>query len=331
MLDELLKHNKLGNKEELLFLLFNGLSTDGHYSVESIKKYCISNLFSISRNFEGLLSLCKFISFVQITDDKISLNNGHFKQTEYERTTYLEQFHFYLHLINALKNANALQDIFTPDNIKFSQQLSQYYIVESKFPYRFFPLRNILISTGFFYKHENWVNHLIIKREFTQDFKNYVIDEIFVQHKNKQKSSLSQLKKNQQAKEEAGRRAEEFALQYEHSRLQGHVTAGLIKLISDEYVNAGYDIQSFEGYDSIFIDRFIEVKSYANEVSFFWSKNEIETAKELKSKYFLYLIDRSRINEENYKPQQIQDPYKKIFESDIWNKETENWKITLEE
>jgi len=70
------------------------------------------------------------------------------------------------------------------------------------------------------------------------------------------------------------------------------------------------------------IDRFIEVKSYDREVSFFWSRNEVEKAKELKGKYYLYLVDRSRIKENDYKPQQFQDPYKKVFENEIWRKQT---------
>ena len=82
--------------------------------------------------------------------------------------------------------------------------------------------------------------------------------------------------------------------------------------------------------DSFINNRFIEVKSYNNEISFYWSKNELEKAKELKSKYFLYLVDRSLMNQDGYVPKVFQNPFKKIFENDLWRKEIESWKITIE-
>lgn len=52
-------------------------------------------------------------------------------------------------------------------------------------------------------------------------------------------------------------------------------------LVTDEFANAGYDIESFQNLDSIIIDRFIEVKSFENKIQFYWSKNELEKAKEI--------------------------------------------------
>ena len=100
-------------------------------------------------------------------------------------------------------------------------------------------------------------------------------------------------------------------------------------MISEEFVNAGYDIESFNASDSISIDRFIEVKSYDGEKSFFWSKNEIDKAKELKDRYFLYLVNRKQIGIPSYKPHIIQNPYSRVFENDLWEIEPVNWKITL--
>ena len=113
--------------------------------------------------------------------------------------------------------------------------------------------------------------------------------------------------------------------------MNDHSSFEKIELISDVYVNAGYDIISFNDLDSFIIDRFIEVKSYREEISFYWSKNEVEKAKELATKYYIYLVDRSLMNKKDYVPKIIQDPYKKIFENEFWKKETENWKIILEQ
>jgi len=132
-------------------------------------------------------------------------------------------------------------------------------------------------------------------------------------------------------KNEAGKQSELFVLQYEQNRMNDHSSFEKIELISDVYVNAGYDIISFNDLDSFIIDRFIEVKSYREEISFYWSKNEVEKAKELATKYYIYLVDRSLMNKKDYVPKIIQDPYKKIFENEFWKKETENWKIILEQ
>ncbi len=152
MLEELLKHNKLGNKEELLFFLFEGLSTGNNESLLNVRKYCISNIFSISRCFNGALDFFQFISFIEINDDRISLNKKCFDPDQFDSQTYFNHFHLYEHLITALKKAGVLQEMFNANNLKFSSKLSQYYIVEKKFPYKYFPFRNVLLATGFFYR-----------------------------------------------------------------------------------------------------------------------------------------------------------------------------------
>jgi hypothetical protein len=42
-------------------------------------------------------------------------------------------------------------------------------------------------------------------------------------------------------------------------------------------------------------------------------------------------VDRARIASKGYEPIQIQNPRKKIFESELWKIETKNWKITFED
>jgi hypothetical protein len=92
-------------------------------------------------------------------------------------------------------------------------------------------------------------------------------------------------------------------------------------MISDEFVNAGYDIQSFDSIDSFVINRFIEVKTYSNEMAFYWSKNEVSTARELGERYWLYLVHHGSITSQSYLPRVFQDPYKRIYLDDEWIKE----------
>ncbi|RLD40178.1 MAG: hypothetical protein DRI86_15765, partial [Bacteroidetes bacterium] len=103
-----------------------------------------------------------------------------------------------------------------------------------------------------------------------------------------------------------------------------------IKIISSEFANAGYDIESFTGFNSIVPNRFIEVKSYTDNVIFYWSKNEVKTAKELGDDYFLYLIDRNKCHLNDYKPMIVKNPFNRVFSNDIWRIETDVWKISLE-
>lgn len=331
MLEELLKHDKIGSREEFCFFLFDSLSAGNDHVLANVRKYCISNVFSISRCFNGLVRFFQFISFINIHDDRVSVNQTNFDKTRFDKETYFDQFHLYYHLIKKLKEEGILQELFNVNNLKFNSRLSQYYVIENRFPYKYFMFRNMLLSTGFFHRNEEVENHLIVKKEFTDDFKRIVIDNFPTPNKSIRKISLTQLKNSQQAKEDAGRRAELFALQYEHQRLFGHPDLKKVEIISEKHANAGYDIESFDDLDSIVFDRFVEIKSYEGEVSFYWSRNEVERAKELREKYYLYLVDRSRITEDDYKPQKLQDPYKKVFDNELWKKEITNWKITLGE
>lgn len=92
--------------------------------------------------------------------------------------------------------------------------------------------------------------------------------------------------------ETLGKAAELEVVSYEHDRLKkflGNIPE--IKHVSLFQVNAGYDIHSFTVESSGIIDRFIEVKAVPiNNKKFFWSRNEIETAKYLGKRYYLYLV-----------------------------------------
>ena len=329
MLEELLKHNKIGNKEELLFFLFNGCKQLESNYISDVRKFCASNIFSISQSFEGILNLFHFISFIKIDNSNIIFEASIFNQTSFDKETYLEKFHFYNQLFDSLKKAGVLNRIFNKDNVKFNPDFDKYYILDNKFPYKYFSIRNMLSSTNFFERDRLYQNQLFVNAKFTEDFRQSIIKNLKEKGNKKNAISLNQLKKIISKKETVGKEAEVFVLEYETKRLKDHPDIDSIGIISDSYSNAGYDIESFNEKTSIMHDRFIEVKSYNGNVSFYWSRNEVEVAKQLKGKYFLYLADRTRISKNEYKPLIFQNPYRKIFESELWREETENWKITL--
>lgn len=78
-----------------------------------------------------------------------------------------------------------------------------------------------------------------------------------------------------------------------------------------------------------YVDRYIEVKSFSGEPLFYWSRNEVQIARELMDKYFLYLVDRDKMSEPGYTPKMYQNPYQKLFENEFWKKEPETWRISF--
>jgi hypothetical protein len=120
--------------------------------------------------------------------------------------------------------------------------------------------------------------------------------------------SPDQLERLQQAQSKQGADAEEFVLALEKKRLQGHAQLQLVRRISLTNTAAGYDIESFEGLRSFLPDRFIEVKSHQEVERFFLSSGEMEAAKELGERYYLYVIDMRRFGEAGYHPLIIRNP-----------------------
>jgi hypothetical protein len=130
--------------------------------------------------------------------------------------------------------------------------------------------------------------------------------------------------------EELGKEAEEWVLAFEKRRLAGHALIENVRRLSEEDVGAGYDIISFSTAQVLGHDYFIEVKSYATDLEFYWSDNEVMVSKELGERYKLYLVDRTRLNEDGYIPMIISGPYSHFFEGDGrgWNVEPSSYRIT---
>ncbi|HTA22768.1 MAG TPA: DUF3883 domain-containing protein [Terriglobales bacterium] len=94
-------------------------------------------------------------------------------------------------------------------------------------------------------------------------------------------------------KEEVGKLGETLVKEFERQRLLGlghRVEAHCVRNISNVRVNAGYDLESFDGPSpTVAYDRFIEVKgARGSQLRFFWSENEITIAKRLGKRYWIY-------------------------------------------
>jgi Protein NO VEIN, C-terminal len=331
MLGELLKHDNLGNEHELGYVLFQALHPADKQRLSDVTFICTSNIFSISRSINGIIGLLDFLSIIEINGDTLILNKKVFDPKDFKSATeYFRESHFFDCIFKRLHIADSIKYLFNQDNLKFSHNQNQYYVKSHLIKLDLFPIRNLLLALGFLEQNQTVPDHLYINSHFSEFFKKTVIDG-FEERTETKKITLKQLKKSLDRKDEAGKEGELFVLRYEQARLKDHPNFDKIELISETYVNAGYDILSFNDMDSFIHDRFIEVKSYSGEIAFYWSKNEVKKAKRLKDKYYLYLVDRYLMPNSEYVPKIFRNPYKKIFENDVWKKETENWKITIED
>ena len=183
----------------------------------------------------------------------------------------------------------------------------------------------ILYQTGFLQKNDL---SIIINPEFDK----------LISKKVKKKITLEQLEKNLEHQKKIGDIAEEIVLNFEKNRLKNlgfEDESNKTRKISIDFANAGYDIESFNGKTSDGLpNRFIEVKGTTKkELDFHWSINEINTAKNLGSNYWIYHV--SEIDVQNKisinEPKMINNPYDSIFSNDLFEKNIESYYIKEKE
>lgn len=330
MLEELLKYEKLGSSTELSFFLLKVLPLARNQKISDLRAYCTANHYTIGQSLNGILKLLEFMELVNISGEEILVQDEFFSSIKNGGKGF-DQSKFTKTLLFALRNAGSIESIFPSDAIKLDGVENIFYVKENFIPWQYTGVRNLLISLGFFMRSSSLgQNLLVINGEYTNFFFDEIIRNIKEADRSRRKKSLQLLKERQAQQELLGKEAEMFVLGFEQQRLKKHRLVDSIKRISEEYVNAGYDIESFNDNNSFFVDRFIEVKSYSEQIEFYWSANEVESAKELAENYFLYLVDRSKLSGGNYSPKIIQNPYRSIFENELWKKESQTWKFSLQ-
>lgn len=118
-------------------------------------------------------------------------------------------------------------------------------------------------------------------------------DSIVVYQQSKPKSSISEerFRAIQKTREQIGSTGENWVVEYEKNDLSknGHnELATRVERISKANISAGYDVLSYEISGN---EKFIEVKTTAlSRFEFFLSSNELEVAKDLKNRYWIYFL-----------------------------------------
>jgi hypothetical protein len=293
------------------------VSTSKLLTIENIKRKYLSH----AKNFDETIHFLIGVGFISIRAERFSLNS---KYKELLKGN------------NILKSNRTIKDYFLTSLVGRKNQylnytnnyLSLFKEMNKQFEFKptlqqrlkFSGLRNLLMELDFIC--------LDIKRNryFISNDKH----QLFINHQKRFKLSHKKFMKIMEDKETIGKLAELEIIQFEKKRLSSYPSlARKIEHVAISDVGAGYDILSYsitkDDIDKASL-RYIEVKAVSQiDYKFFWTSNEIETAKDLKGEYYLYLIPvlgKSRFDLNGLR--MIKAPYLNLYmKDDQWTKREE--------
>ncbi|APZ47348.1 hypothetical protein BW723_14125 [Polaribacter reichenbachii] len=319
MLKDLRKFDNLGTPNfffELLTTLKD--SEKQKWRIGDINQLFFNRVIDNHSVFEGCILLAFRINLIIEVNGNIELDQ---KFENYLNSKNQMNDKFVERLFLSLESVNEIYEIFSSEN--FSQDIvyQSLQLKSSAFGFKYSNLKQLLIDFNVLKVHPtNEINNLIINTRYKKIFDKVILPQI-----KKRKIGIEEFKKLMEQQQIYGEEAEKFVLKYEHNRLNG---VKEIQWIAEYIVNAGYDIASFNTVQDEKPTRFIEVKSYEGESPyFFWSRNEMEVAKRKLTEYWLYLINRKKINQEDYEPLCIQNPSVEILKNAQWDKSIDKYKI----
>ncbi len=266
-----------------------------------------------STNYRETLNFLIELGLLKIHDNDLKLS-GDFSKAIKLKENSLRLF-FIKTLFHDKSNfINYFGDFF--DNFELLDNLYRF-IPNTQDRLKYSSVRNFLISIGVLHFEPNYSGYTATK-------------ELIVYLQNKKRIlSYSEFIRKIKAQEEIGLAAEELIYNKEKSKFRSipDLKNNIIH-ISKVNVRAGYDIRSFEMKGkNRWVTKYIEVKVVSeNDWRFYWSKNEINKAKQFGKKYYLYLLPVKRRNVLNLaKLRQIKNPYNNVFQnSRDWLREIEN-------
>ncbi|WP_345975658.1 DUF3883 domain-containing protein [Sulfurimonas sp. HSL3-7] len=316
MIEKLLDQDRLGTKSQILYII--GLLSNGAASYEDLRHACSSQEYSFSTSFKGAIVLLEYLGIIK--------RNGVLSVVKlFDSDDFAKDFTTLL--FSRLSQDKELHNFINNNNFVYDQNSELIFIMNNLIRLEFSSLRNLLMSLGVFFRDDLIENHLVLHKDFIEWFFEVAIP--LIEQSKIRNCSLINLENLQKKQKIIGIEAEEFVLEFEKVQRKEHPKQENIKIISEVDTSAGYDILSYQTDTSIFLDKYIEVKSYDGKESFYWSKNEMEVAKIKKDDYYLYLVNRSEMNKEGYKPIMIQNPFDQVLNNDKWDKTVEKYFISI--
>ena len=277
------------------------------WSKQTLHDFLSDNDYTVARSLDGTLVLLRYLGYVEGTDAELHTSTdanftaGQFLQelfAKLEEDGVLPPM--LAHPIAAMEG-----DAVVIDNELLSTDYAQ--------------LRNFLLLSNVMKDEAGDRLRFQVDEAYTYLFKKYAEAQDPVK-------TLEEFKQELAERERRGREAEEFVVAYERRQRSGHPECGKIRRVSEENVEAGYDIASYASDASAELDKFIEVKSYLGAKRIYWSRNEQQVAAKLGPAYFLYLVDSERIQEPGYEPEVIANPHQALQNAD---RTCETWRYDL--
>jgi len=312
MLNEQKKLDTIGRRGDILYFLRTAIGRSS-LSIDDLKVICSHAQGPYTLNVDALVSFCNFFELVS-SDEDIELDAKVLEVVD--DSDALTDF-----LIEKFVSKSFENHIIRADFFSFDSDNSRYLFRNEKLPLYWASIRNLLVDFGFLYVERN---ERSIRFFVAPQFENTIGQ--FCKPR-KKTMSIGQLHRQLEQNIEVGEQAEQYVLDYERKRVNCDSLASRVRVISDIDVSAGYDIVSFNSNNSDEYDRFIEVKAVSADLRFFWSRNELETARLKGGRYYLYLIELPKTSSSNYHPIMICNPASALLESNEWLLEAQTYVV----
>jgi len=322
MLEELSKYENLGTPKFFCELFTQLKNAKQRWKKDNVMSYFYNRIIDEQTIFDGCLPIAEAIGAVSIDKDGlITLNTS--LEASLVNEKYLSGKLLGM-ILQSFNKDEVFNEIFYSGSVSHDPVYKLIQIENSAFRFRYACFRKLLVDFELLYPHPDVnIRKLIVNPKFKKLFDSQVILEI-----KRRRIGIGELEKSLEQKQIYGAEAEVYVLAFEQKRLATHSGFENIERISEYDVGAGYDIVSFDKLESDELDRFIEVKSFSGTPSFHWSRNEIDVARFKKGQYFIYLVDRDKMNEVDYIPTIIQNPYERVLADDNeWNKVVDSYFI----
>ena len=321
MLNDLRTYDNLGTPQ-YFYELFSSLKKDEHkgWSIREAEQLFYNKNINGRTVFDGCLVLALKISIITIDDSDKILINEKFKDCLFSERQMCDKIIEFL--FQALNQDDNFHSIFSSEHISYDIIYHSTQINNAAFGFKFSNFKQLLIDFDVIQIHPTKeLSKYILNARYKKIFDKIVLPEI-----KKRKIGIDELKKSMEQQQIHGEEAEIFVLNFEKQRLENKDG---IDWVAEYSVAEGYDISSFQKKESENNDCFIEVKSYAGNPYFYWSRNEVDISRIKGDHYFLYLVDRDQMKNIEYKPIIIQNPFKAVLENEDWIKQVEKYKIQL--
>ncbi|UZT97072.1 DUF3883 domain-containing protein [Chryseobacterium fluminis] len=317
MLKDLRKYNNLGSP--LYFYELLNLVKNQELKENDILDFFYNRSIEGRTIFDGCIHLAFTIKLLYLDDGKNICLSEAIKHSLNSIRQMSDKFNEILLL--ALKEDEDLLNIFSSKHLAYDVIYNSIQIRNNAFGFKFSNFKQLLIDFEIIYSHPTpEIKNYIINSRYKKLFDKSILPEI-----KKRKIGIEELNISIRQQQINGEEAEMFVVAFETKRLNNTKD---VNWVAEYVANEGFDIISYNSEEDEQHNRFIEVKSYQGEIPyFFWSRNEFSVAKQKKELYWLYLVNRDKINNANYIPQMIQNPSKNILDNDTWIKEVDKYKI----